>query len=76
MSEISGKGRLHAAAGQWLDAHSAFAGGSGAVERAEAELTESSWNDVDWDSIKEQSAKALLEAETGMVDPDVKEKYL
>ena len=72
---ISGKGRLHAADGEWLDAHSAFSGGDGKVSRSESELNDTSWNDVEWDSIKESSAKALLEAETGVIDPDVKEKY-
>ena len=76
-SDITGKGRLHApSSGEWLDAHSKFSGGDGKVHRSEAELTDTSWDDVSWDDIKEASARALLEAETGMVDPDVKEKYL
>ena len=73
--DISGKGRLHAPSGEWLDAHSAFSGGDGKVHRSEAELTDTSWNDVSWDDIKETSARALLEAETGVIDPEVKEKY-
>jgi hypothetical protein len=75
MTDITGKGRLHAPEGEWLDAHSAFSGGDGKVTRSEAELTDTSWNDVNWDDIKEASARALLESETGVIDPDVKEKY-
>ena len=75
MSEFSGKGRLNSKNGEWLDAHSTFGGGDGKVARTEEELTESSWNDVCWDDIKEAFAKGVVETEIGLVDPDVKEKY-
>jgi SAM-dependent methyltransferase len=62
---------------RWVDAHETFVnGGENLVEIEDSEVdTTTTWEIVEWDYVREQVAKKILETEVMGISDDKKEKY-
>jgi len=69
--------RIRNTGSKWVDAHTTFVQGGEelvTVDDAEVDIS-TTWEMVEWDTVREEVAKKMLESETLLVDPVNREKY-
>ncbi|KYQ91578.1 methyltransferase type 12 domain-containing protein [Tieghemostelium lacteum] len=61
---------------KWVDMNTKYSGATTEKSVIDQEISnETSWDNVDWDFVKEQTAKYILEKETQVISSEEKNKY-
>jgi methyltransferase-like protein 6 len=74
-ASVASKSRVRDDGERWMDAHQLFTTGEEAIVDDSEANTETTWEDISYDAVREAVARQMLESEQNLVDPDTKEKY-
>ena len=74
-ASVASKSRVRDDGERWMDAHQLFTTGEEAIVDDSEANTETTWEDISYDAVREAVARQMLESEQNLVDPDTKGSF-